>query len=100
MWAACAGERCTCDSSRSILILSPGSMADLAETRPDCAADPIVRQRGTRIGDYVVLEELGRGAMGQVFRALHPQLDRRVALKLIALPVIDEARRAAGVRVL
>jgi serine/threonine protein kinase len=75
-------------------------MTDPAETRPDGAADPITRQRGARIGDYVVLEELGRGAMGQVFRALHPQLDRLVALKLIALPVIDEARHAAGLRVL
>ncbi len=75
-------------------------MTDPAETRPDCAAEPIARQRGARIGDYVVLEELGRGAMGQVFRALHPQLDRLVALKLIALPVIDEARHAAGLRVL
>ena len=75
-------------------------MTDPAETRPDCAADPFVRERGARIGDYVVLEELGRGAMGQVFRALHPQLDRLVALKLIALPVMDAARHAAGLRVL
>ena len=73
---------------------------DCVETWPDYTVEPITRQRGMRIGDYVVLEELGRGAMGQVFRALHPQLDRLVALKLIALPVIDEARHAAALRVL
>ncbi|HEV7556312.1 MAG TPA: serine/threonine-protein kinase [Kofleriaceae bacterium] len=55
---------------------------------------------GARYGDYVVLEPIGRGAMGQVFRALHPQLDRHVALKLIALPTHAGARRLASLRVL
>jgi len=55
---------------------------------------------GARYGDYVVLEPIGRGAMGEVFRALHPQLDRQVALKLIALPTHAGARRLASLRVL
>ena len=36
------------------------------------------------IGRYVVQGELGRGAMGVVFRALDPALDRAVAVKVIA----------------
>ncbi len=39
--------------------------------------------RGTVVGRYVVLSEIGRGAMGEVYSALDPDLDRRVALKLV-----------------
>lgn len=36
-----------------------------------------------RIGRYVVLEEIGGGAMGVVFAAYDPELDRKIALKLV-----------------
>ncbi|KIG15702.1 High-affnity carbon uptake protein Hat/HatR [Enhygromyxa salina] len=39
--------------------------------------------RGDLIGRYVVLEEIGRGAVGQVVAAYDPELDRKVALKLM-----------------
>lgn len=35
------------------------------------------------LGRYTVLEALGRGAMGTVYAAYDPQLDRRVAVKLL-----------------
>jgi tetratricopeptide (TPR) repeat protein/tRNA A-37 threonylcarbamoyl transferase component Bud32 len=40
-------------------------------------------QRGDLIGRYVVLDELGRGAMGIVHAAFDPELDRKIAIKLL-----------------
>jgi WD40 repeat protein/tetratricopeptide (TPR) repeat protein len=55
--------------------------------------------RGTRVryfGDFELLEELGRGGMGVVFRARQISLNRPVAIKMIAaadLADLDELRR-------
>ena len=39
--------------------------------------------RGTTIGRYVVLGLVGRGGMGEVYAAYDPELDRKVAVKLL-----------------
>ncbi|MCX7892831.1 MAG: protein kinase [Burkholderiales bacterium] len=46
------------------------------------------------IGRYHVLEELGRGAHGAVFRALDPMIERHVAVKTIGLALEPEEREA------
>ena len=38
---------------------------------------------GARVGRFIVVERLGAGAMGVVYAAYDPKLDRRVALKLL-----------------
>jgi predicted ATPase len=42
---------------------------------------------GYRFGRYEIRSSLGAGAMGEVFRAYDPRLDREVALKVIAADV-------------
>jgi serine/threonine protein kinase len=38
---------------------------------------------GTRVGRYQILAAIGRGGMGEVYAAYHPDLDRRIALKVV-----------------
>jgi hypothetical protein len=70
------------------LIVSTGA----ATLRPDSAtwvgapggapADEAL-ERGTVVGRYVVIGKLGAGGMGVVYAAYDPELDRKVAVKLL-----------------
>ncbi|HVR61702.1 MAG TPA: serine/threonine-protein kinase [Polyangia bacterium] len=39
--------------------------------------------RGAAIGRYIVLEMVGKGGMGEVYAAYDPELDRKIAIKLL-----------------
>jgi hypothetical protein len=61
----------TCETCRSLV----GQLATQAAGSGGTTA--------TRIDRYIVISELGAGAMGRVFLASDPELDRRVAIKLL-----------------
>src|SRR5438445_1515565 len=53
---------------------------------------------GSHVGRYIVLEQIGEGGMGVVYKAHDPELDRRIALKLVRVERTDELH-AEGSRV-
>ena len=58
---------------------------DHAATESDYDAaesDPPI-ERGASLGRYVILDTLGEGGMGVVYSAYDPELDRRIAIKLL-----------------
>jgi tetratricopeptide (TPR) repeat protein len=69
----------TCATCSELLAATLGVVHG-SEPRP---AAPAPIARGTAIGRYVVLAEVGRGGMGEVFAAFDPELDRKVAVKLL-----------------
>jgi tetratricopeptide (TPR) repeat protein/predicted Ser/Thr protein kinase len=54
----------------------------IAEEDDDAHSHEPLR-RGALLGRYVVLEALGRGGMGEVFAAYDPELDRKLAIKVL-----------------
>ncbi len=49
----------------------------------ELSRDERVLARGEQIARYVVIDVLGRGGMGIVYKAFDPELDRAIALKLV-----------------
>ncbi len=54
--------------------------------------------KGTRIEHFEIIEEVGRGGMGEVFLAKDERLNRRVALKLLAAHITADKIRVKRFR--
>ena len=60
------------------------------EAEPDSSAVP------ESLGRFRVLSELGRGGMGEVYAAYDPELDRKVAIKLLRRDVSEPGSESQG----
>lgn len=76
--------RCAPEVARELL-----ELLEVLDAEPSAPISPAPR-RG-KSGRYVVMQELGRGGMGQVFAAQDTELDRMVALKVLSPAVLAES---------
>ncbi len=53
---------------------------------------------GQSFGSYTLVSALGRGGMGEVFRARDTKLDRDVAIKVMSAPFVSDPERVARFR--
>ncbi|MEO6951873.1 MAG: serine/threonine protein kinase, partial [Polyangia bacterium] len=71
-------------------------------------ADPILASGDDRCGNYQLLDRIGQGGMGAVYRAVHPDIGRTVAIKVLRPELaasedaiarfFDEARAVNAIR--
>jgi serine/threonine protein kinase/tetratricopeptide (TPR) repeat protein len=76
------------DSARSL-----GDVLSVLSTAP-AGSD---RSKGVPWGPLLVLDEVGGGSFGKVYRAWDPSLDHEVALKRVSLPAHTPASQAAAI---
>lgn len=53
------------------------------------------RARSLILGNYVLLDKIGAGGMGQVFKAKHRKMERIVAIKMLPAAMLQDASAAA-----
>jgi serine/threonine-protein kinase len=63
-------------------------------TEPSAATEDARLEAGVRAGDYVVERFLGAGAMGEVYAGKHPEIGKRVAIKVLKLSLATSAEAA------
>ncbi|HEY6037150.1 MAG TPA: hypothetical protein VIV58_22880, partial [Kofleriaceae bacterium] len=85
--AAISEELDQCDSCRELML------AVASAWRADDGALGDTRRPGTKVGRYVIDRVLGAGAMGVVYAARDPELEREIALKVMARPSPQLAER-------
>ncbi|PQO46880.1 protein kinase domain-containing protein [Blastopirellula marina] len=70
-------------SPKNAIQLSNQLLEESLLTRFQLRAISHGKTRGLKLGRYVILDKIGEGGMGQVYRAWHSRMDREVALKVL-----------------
>ena len=85
-----------CSACAEILTWAAADSAN-ASRGPGREGAPFIGQLapGARVDRYQILGPVGRGGMGEVYAAYHPDLDRRIALKIVFESGADATERRA-----
>ena len=76
----------------------PNGDATYDMAMPSAGPAPDQLRAGGLLGQYRLLERIGAGGMGQVFKAIHPTMQRVVAVKIMAANLVEDARARARFR--
>jgi len=79
----------------------PDEMRALAGMTPRSGGTPLFGTDGNqikRLGRYEILSELGKGAMGTVYKGIDPAINRNVALKTIRLDFVQDPEELAELK--
>ncbi len=82
----------TADDSNEDFLSAPAyefAVGMLSDEEPEASEFP----NGQKVGRYTILCPLGSGGMGQIYLAHDDQLDRKIALKMIARAFATDPRR-------
>jgi serine/threonine protein kinase/tetratricopeptide (TPR) repeat protein len=71
----------------------PAVVAPSSRRSPAPSIPPPALTRGTLVGRYVIVDVLGQGGMGTVYAAYDPDLDRRIALKVLENSTGEQSNR-------
>jgi len=79
------GHIAACSACADLVTWTAADQATSTVRLPGREGRPFVGQLhpGARVGRYQILGAVGRGGMGEVYAAYHPDLDRRIALKVV-----------------
>lgn len=79
----CGGDLDLAPAEAPLMVAGNAAMAKVDDAAPEKPAPQPGALRGRYFGKYPLLEELGRGAMGLVYKAHDPALGRPIAIKVL-----------------
>jgi serine/threonine protein kinase/formylglycine-generating enzyme required for sulfatase activity len=83
MYKFAVGQKCSASNSIAPNFQGDGVSTEQDQDLPAPRTEALPLQAGARVGRYLILARVGSGAMGVVYGAYDPELDRRIALKLL-----------------